>query len=195
MVWKMQIRYQFHPEKTTQAVAHLLRSLGGETDKVKLMKLVYIADRTNFLRRGAPLTGDRQVAMPFGPVPSATLNLVNGDDWCDQDEEHCYFAIRDSKVCLRVDPGCGLLEAEEVALLDDILAEYGDLHTWALVEVTHEFPEYKEAYVAGSSRLIPYELILKHHGGEAGFRKNRAVIGRDMVRHLSCPFPASETDL
>lgn len=191
----MQIRYQFHPEKTTQAVAHLLRSLGGETDKVKLMKLIYIADRTNFLRRGAPLTGDRQVAMPFGPVPSATLNLVNGDDWCGREEEHCFFTIRDNKVCLRVDPGIGLLDPDEVGVLDDVIAEHGNKHTWALVEETHGFPEYKDAYVAGSSRLIPYELILKHHAGEAGYRKDRAVINRDMVRHLSCPFSESETDL
>jgi len=45
---------------------------------LKLMKLLYLADRESMRRNGRPISGDRYVSMDHGPVLSQTLNLING---------------------------------------------------------------------------------------------------------------------
>ena len=45
---------------------------------LKLMKLLYLADREGVHQLGYLLSGDRP-AVPHGPVLSMTLNLIDGD--------------------------------------------------------------------------------------------------------------------
>jgi Protein of unknown function (DUF4065) len=45
---------------------------------VRLLKLLYIADREMMAEAGAPVTGDRAVAMDHGPVLSHVYDLVKG---------------------------------------------------------------------------------------------------------------------
>ena len=42
---------------------------------LKLLKLLYIVERTALLRWGRPVTFDRFVSMPHGPVMSRTYDL------------------------------------------------------------------------------------------------------------------------
>ena len=39
-------------------------------DYIKLIKLLYLADRAALIETGSPITGDRYVSMKFGPVLS-----------------------------------------------------------------------------------------------------------------------------
>lgn len=190
----MRISFQFAPDKATQAIAYILRALSGQEDKVKLMKLLYIADRDNFILHGAPITGDDQYAMPHGPVPSGTLNLINGEYPDFAEPIYDYIGLNDYRVCLKQDPGEPLLRHAEIQTLDRVIAQHGDKHTWSLVGETHEYPEYKEHYRANTSRLIPYESILKHYNKDAVLH-NRPVISRNIARQMRCPFTKSEPDL
>ena len=45
-------------------------------DPHKLAKLVYFADKEHMLDYGRPITGDRYMAMEYGPVPSFIYDLV-----------------------------------------------------------------------------------------------------------------------
>ena len=74
----MKIQYQFDADKAVAAMVAILRHT-GTIDKLKLIKLLYLADRDCFLEYGHPITGDRPVAMPHGPVPSGCLHVLNGD--------------------------------------------------------------------------------------------------------------------
>lgn len=69
----------FNERKVAQMAAYLLKKRGGCMSHLKLMKLLYLADREAMDRYGAPMSGDRVVSMPQGPVLSMTLNLVDGD--------------------------------------------------------------------------------------------------------------------
>src|ERR1700730_3427036 len=113
----MQIRFQFHPDKAIQAMAFMVQRL-GTTDKVKLMKLVYLADREHFIQYGYPITGDKLCAMPWGPVPSHTLDVLNGDMMIPQERIFSFLHVIDNKVELRSSPGESLLgESEREVLL------------------------------------------------------------------------------
>lgn len=188
------IRYQFCPEAAVQASAYLLRALGGRADKTKLAKLLYLADKAHFLKFGSPITGDTQSALPHGPLPSCTLNLLNGldDDLNEYVSKHVvcdrWQFVQSGEVAVDA------LTETAIGVLDETLDTYGQLHTWAIKRLTHDLPEYRECEVPGSSAPIPYEVILKHSGANH-VRNGRPVITTAMAMHMLCPFPCSEPDL
>jgi len=187
------ISFSFNIDKTIEALAYLLKRL-GKMDKAKLMKLVYLADRSHFIRHGYPITGDGQFAMQHGPVPSSTLDMINGNLMSAHGRVFRHIHVEDSQVELRQEPTGGLLDANERRVLDEVLAQHGNKPTWTLVRETHRLPEYAETYVEGTSKPIPYERIAKHSGSEARFRHGRPVISAETAARLNCPLP-SDTDL
>jgi len=197
------MQFQFEQDKAIQAMGFIVGRLKS-VNKVKLMKLVYLADKTHFLRAGYPITGDRQRALPYGPVPSGTLDVLNGNIWPDPEAAYKFLHVDDNTVTLRHDPGLDRLSAEEVATLDQVLQLYGKDAPWGpggLVEQTHDLPEYQEAFAGAVQRgaksaPIPYESILKHAGDESHYRLNRPVASSATVPHLLCPLNAgADADL
>jgi uncharacterized phage-associated protein len=182
------IRFKFSTEKTVQALAYLLK--GGEMDKAKLMKLAYLADREHFIKTGTSITGDKLCAMPFGPVPSTALNLVDGNIRANYVFK--FLHVNNVRVSVIKAPGDDLLSDEERATLDGIIRDYGNLKTWPLVHQTHKLPEYKSVYVEGTSTTIPFEEIAKHSGNEKRFRHNRPVISVETASQMVCPFHRDE---
>jgi hypothetical protein len=153
------------------------------------MKLVYLADREHFIRHGVAITGDRQCAMPYGPVPSHTLDLLNGDAWEDGDYVYQYLHLEDRRVRLRLFPETNELTEMEIQTLDHVIQRNGATETWKLVKQTHRLPEYEEAYVEGTSRPIPYERIAKFSGNPDRFRHNRPVVSQATADRMINPFP------
>jgi uncharacterized phage-associated protein len=188
------IRFNFDLPKAIQAMAYFILRLGG-VEKVKLMKLIYIADKQSFLDDGHPITGDRLCAMRWGPVPSDCLRAVNGELWPKPDEAFEYLHVDDNFVSVKKDPGMQLVSASERATLDSVFAIHSAKDKWKLVGETHRFPEYVEAYVEGTSKLISYESLLRHSGRADLFLLGRPVVSLDTLAHMVRPFPASETDL
>ena len=68
----------FNERRTAQVAAFLLHRAGGSLPLIKLMKLMYLAERLSLQRYGEPLTGDRLVSMGHGPVLSRTYDHING---------------------------------------------------------------------------------------------------------------------
>jgi uncharacterized phage-associated protein len=187
----MEIQFQFEQDKAIQTMAYLVGRLES-VDKVKLMKLVYLADKRHFLRAGYPITGDRPCALPYGPIPSATMDVLDGNVWPDPQAAYQFLHVDDNKVTLKCDPGSHLLSADEKATLDEVLGQYAHTDAWQLVNETHELPEYKEAMGIAAARgskaaPIPYESILKYAGDEDHYRLNRPVLSAATMNHMLCP--------
>lgn len=190
----MTIEFEYDIEKAIHAMAYLVDRL-GQVEKVKLMKLLYLADRDHFVEHGVPITRDTLYALPFGPVPSRTLDVLNGQYLEHHNRVFEYLHVDDNNVSCRAKPGVDALTDTEKKVLDRVIAEFGATSRWRLVRQTHELPEYKEVFREGTSTRIPYEIILKHHGGERRYRHGRPVISPKMAAHIVCPFPQSEPDL
>ena len=89
--------------KTAQAAAYLLYKSGGSMKHLKLMKLLYLADRLSWQERDYAITGDEYYSLPYGPVLSKTLDLMHGetfnqlnsananvwDKWIADDANYC----------------------------------------------------------------------------------------------------------
>ncbi len=185
----MEIRFDFNLTKAIEVMAFFAHHIPG-VEKVKITKLIYLADKEHFLKFGWPITGDRQYAMLHGPVPSECLNALDGEYGLDPEVAFKFIHVDDNRILLKQDPGTNNLEHSEVSILREIIRLHGRKNRWALRDELHLLPEYKEVYREGTSTLIPYELMLKHSGDPKHFRMNRPVISRETRLRMACPFPA-----
>ena len=71
--------FRFSTKKAIQAVGVLLRQTRGRMEHVRLLKLLYIADRQHLKSFHRPIVGNRLVAMKNGPLHSEIYNLVKGE--------------------------------------------------------------------------------------------------------------------
>lgn len=151
----------FNERKVSQMAAHLLHRRGGRMSHLKLMKLLYLADREAMSRFGMPITGDFIVAMPHGPALSLTLNLMDGDtkpapggwdDWISDKEDH-EVSLR--KAVTR--DALNELSDAEIEVLDAVWNEFGKMNRWQIRDYTHTLPEWQDP--KGSSLPIPHQKV------------------------------------
>ena len=158
----MPLKMRFNEAKATQAAARLLRNRGGRMSYMKLIKLLYLADREALSRWGRPITTDAFVSMKHGPVLSRFLNLITeGEDpafgetvWSQYISEPEHF-----DVILKADSPGDLLSEAEDELLDATFKDFGHMNRWKLVDLVHKLPEWKDP--EGSAFPIEYADILK----------------------------------
>lgn len=158
----MNLRYR--QERATQAAARLLKLRGGTMSYLKLLKLLYLADRKALLQHGRPITFDRFVSMDHGPVLSQTYNLIVAEE---SPGEHSYWREFISEpehyeVRLRKDAPNGELSAAQERVLDEVFEEFGAMGRWDLVKFTHTLPEWENPH--GSSIPIALRDVLRGAG-------------------------------
>ena len=151
--------------KLTQAAAFLVKRHNGFITRMRLLKLLYIADRELIQQVHRPLTGDHPVAMDFGPVLSHTYDLLKGeatgiDVWGGYIQQVAPYTHK-----LIADPGVGKLSKRELGKLDEIVQRYWWMDDDELSRITHEFPEWKrnQPPKRGMKR-IPTEHVLEAVG-------------------------------
>jgi uncharacterized phage-associated protein len=158
---------RFHFERTLQASAYLLRLDGKRMAFLRLLKLLYIADREWLAETGESITGDRACAMKYGPVLSNVYDLIKGDGskagvWDDHIHKDGYVVV------LVADPGRGELSKGIVSKLTEVTERYRQLDDWELSERTHEFQEWTRHYSPeGGTAPIPWQEILEAQGKAA----------------------------
>lgn len=159
------MRPEFREKKTIEAVVFLIKRHNGEMNYMKLIKLLYLADREALLTLGRPITYDRYVSMDQGPVLSHTLNKINEGDppgipstWSRHISAPHNYAVR-----LIMDLEPWELSDAEIDILSNIYRQYGHMDKWELVGMLHEIlPEWQDPN--GSSLPILYQDILQAGG-------------------------------
>jgi uncharacterized phage-associated protein len=154
----------FSEEKATQAAARLIRSAGGRINHMKLIKLLYIAERRALLKWGRPITFDAYVSMPHGPVLSFTLDKVNEpvDPARKSYWQHFISERTGHEVRLLAEAPNDQLSRAEEQLLDEVFAEFGGMTPFELRDYTHTLPEWHDPQ--GSSTPIRIRDILLAEG-------------------------------
>ena len=158
------MHFTFDLDKTIQAAAELLRlEMGQQMSRLRLLKLLYIADREALRDTGWPITGDTVVAMKHGPVLDTFYNVIKGEDARSPTLDR-YIQQRGHQLTLIEDPGKGRLNRYEVRKLRELSDHYRNASDWDIAEETHEFQEWKDNDPGNSSRPIPLEDILSALG-------------------------------
>lgn len=157
----------FNERKVAQMAAFLLAKAGGRMPHLKLMKLLYLAEREALSRFGMPLAGDRIVAMPHGPVLSMTLNLMDGDiesseggwdSWISDKENYELSVVGDTSR-----EALDELSAADLEILEGVWQHFGHMGKYQIRDYTHDHcPEWEDP--SGSSFPIPYEKVFEALG-------------------------------
>lgn len=158
----------FKERKAAESAAYLLMRAGGPLQILKLMKLLYLAERRSFELYGEPMIGDRLVSMPHGPVLSRTYNHMNGELWSEEggwttwiaDREGYELTLRDSNKT--IDDLLQLSDAD-LAILSEVWDRFGSMSGSALRQFTHRScPEWRDP--DGSMLPIATEDLLEALG-------------------------------
>jgi len=154
----------YREDKATQAAARLLQLAGGKLNHMKLIKLLYLADRTALLQFGRPITFDWYVSMPHGPVLSFTLDKINDSlPPVGTSYWHRFISERqDHQVTLLGPSPRDQLSPAEEQVLDAVWREFGTMNQWELRDYSHSLPEWRDP--KGSSLPIQISDILLGEG-------------------------------
>jgi len=156
--------FQFGTTKLIEAAGVLLKCRPNRRmSYLRLLKLLYIADRESLKETGWPVVGTEPVAMEHGPVHSKVYDLVKGGGRISSQElEHWSSHINTDghDVVLAADPGTDSLSPYEMEKLERVCLRYEGIDRFGVSDLTHDFPEWAKNYRQGTSRPIPLEDIL-----------------------------------
>ena len=169
----------FNERKVAQMAAFFLgQSQESRMPHLKLMKLLYLSDREAMRAFGWPISGDRLVSMPHGPVLSQTLNLMDGDvesqlggweEWISDKENH-ELSLRQPLNAAALDE----LASAEIDVLKAVWDKFGAMGKWEIRDWTHQHcVEWKDP--KGSSFPIEYDTLARAVGFDDASAKELAA--------------------
>lgn len=136
----------FSEQKVAQMAAFFLARRGGHMSHMKLIKLLYLADRESMARYDVPMSDDVPCSMRNGPILSATLNLMNGNTrhdawsaWISPIQNNEVRAQRQIRDWDELDE----LSRADLEVLEAVFRAHGHKERWELVEYTHTLPEWE----------------------------------------------------
>lgn len=140
---------KFHYRKAVQSLNLLASWQGGELNKMKALKLLWLADRYHLRQYGRTILNDKYVAMENGPVASITRDILQsnaigaGHDAVNYAAE--YLAPAKSKWFYSTinAPNEKVFSKTDLEVLALINNTYGHLDQFQLRDLTHSFPEWK----------------------------------------------------
>jgi len=158
--------YAFEFDKLVQAAGVLLMTTEPRRmSRLRLLKLLYLADRESIRQTGFPITGDAAYAMENGPVLTRAYDCIKGIDYYSKDWRRFFRDSGRWDVELNEDPGVQLLSRGDIDTLRQAAAHFAERDDWELVEFTHTLPEWQAHQPAvGSSERIPEREILEAVG-------------------------------
>lgn len=133
----------FNIHKAAQAAHFFISRAGGEMEILKLVKLLYLADRQSLEKRRVPVVGGTYCSLRHGPITSEILDLINdGTREGDSPWEQLISDRANHRVAAASLPaGYDALSPSEVRLLDEVWERFGGKEKWELVEWTHRHCE------------------------------------------------------
>ncbi len=156
---------KYSEKKASQIAAYFIFLEGEQIGILKLMKLMYLAERESLHRYGEPITGDNFYSMDHGPVLSITLNHMNNFVDSEEDGWESWISDRENHMLsLRIDedPTPKLLQLcdADLEVLDIVYGKFGNYSGPQLRNYTHEkCAEWEDPN--SSSIPIPYSRVLK----------------------------------
>ena len=134
-------------KKATQALNLLARKKDGKINKMKAIKLIFLADRLHLRKYGRPIVGDMYWAMKLGPVGSLTKNVA---ELSSISEEALAYAKKYIKPVDEKKQTFASIKQEDLSVfsktdlecIESVYNKFSDKDQFELAEITHEFPEW-----------------------------------------------------
>lgn len=148
-----------------EALYYILRKL-GKADKIKLVKLIYLADKYHLIRYGRTITNDDYYAMEHGPVGTTVKDILSLDSFNISKSGYKYASglieiIDDNS--FRANPDArvsfDMLSESDKEALDFVVEKFGKMGPWKLRDYTHKYPEWYQYEDLFTNKLTKRERI------------------------------------
>lgn len=165
------MRFRFNQHKALEAAGVVFKADDvRRMNYMRLLKLLYLADRRCVQRAARPITGDRVYAMERGPVLSEILHLIKQQHDAFPEWDAC-FQRRHFDLEMIKEPRLASLSRFEIEILQETAEEHREHDEWALVDIVHQLDEYKKndpRKLKDTKRLlIPMEDVFEAVGRAA----------------------------
>ena len=136
----------FRSRKAAQICAYFANRSGSVIEKLKLIKLIYLAERQFLSAHHHPMLFDEFYSLPHGPVCSSTLNGINGvihESLWDE------YIARNGNIVVAVKSvdreDLDHVSDAEMEVLHDVWQKFSGMTASQIRNYTHEnCPEYTE---------------------------------------------------
>jgi uncharacterized phage-associated protein len=137
----------FNLEKIIQVLAYIQKRIACR-DKLKLIKLLFFADRHYLRKYMSFISFDIYYALRNGPAASKTLNVINHYN------ELSSYSSDDLKLLNKIEilnkneriikeSATDYMSKAEMEVIDHICDIFGKFDLNVLIEITHDYPEWK----------------------------------------------------
>ncbi|MET4841917.1 Panacea domain-containing protein [Bradyrhizobium japonicum] len=169
----------YRADKAAEEAAFFANKAGGEIEKLKLIKLIYLTERESMTVRARPMIYDEMYSLKHGPICSNALNGINGE--VDRPVWSKWVRIHGSKdVRLLREPSRAKLEHlsdSDLKLMERVWTRFGHMTSAQIRKWTHDnCPEYTA--VEDGRVPISYSEAFKSVGHE-----DAAELADDVVQY------------
>lgn len=145
-------------EKFKQVLLYVLGKTAGKPNigMTALYKLLYFIDFDYYEKYEEQLMGLTYIKNHYGPTPREFVKVVEQmkKDGALEEVESAYFKYEQKKFLPRTEPDLTKLNAQELEMVDDVLARYGGKTAAQLTSLSHEDTPWA---VAEDSENIEYD--------------------------------------
>jgi hypothetical protein len=152
----------FKYKKAVQALNFFAIKENGAINKMKALKLIWLADRYHIRKYGRPITFDSYLAMKLGPVPSGAKDLAQANnpflDPLEKEYRDSFIFPNSNNLNFSSIAGVEtkVFSKTDMDALDYIYSTFGDKDQFKLSEYSHTLPDwkkYEQLLNSGHSRI------------------------------------------
>ncbi|MEN8265030.1 MAG: Panacea domain-containing protein [Nitrospirota bacterium] len=131
-----------------ESIYYILKKV-KKADKIKLVKLIYLADKYHLIRYGRTITNDDYYAMEHGPVGTTVKEVLNFDEFNMSRKALKYASSliekidnNNFKAKANAKNDFDMLSDSDKEALDFVIEKFGKMRQWELRDYTHKYPEW-----------------------------------------------------
>lgn len=136
-----------------QALHYIVHNAGdGVMTQLYLLKTIYLADRYHLRKYGRTITGDEYCAYNYGPIATHVRDSIKADIRLDANFTDAFVPLEPNSTKTPFksvsEPCRESLSDSEIEALQVALSTFRKVGPNAIVEYTHQFPEWKNCELA-----------------------------------------------
>lgn len=147
----------FNYKKAIQALSYFAQQNGGSLNKMKAIKLIWLSDRFHLRQYGRTITGDVYFALPYGPIPSTTRDILESNTVLSSIElsySEEFLAIYDKYNFSAIkETYTKVFSQTDLEAINEVLKKYNQFDAFELSDLSHQFPEWKKYESALEKRI------------------------------------------
>jgi uncharacterized phage-associated protein len=137
------MEYSKKIEQSLHSMLYVLNEIDGFVDFHKLFKILYFADQKHLVKFGSPISLDSYIAMPKGPVPSISYDILKavkkeGLAASYSDIFSRYLIVENFNVKAKVKADLDYFSKSEIDCLNESIKENKDLSFEVLTNKSHD---------------------------------------------------------